>query len=182
MVGRLTLMGASTKTRCLRAAGNKHNAKPHESPWMCFFLGGRGGGCTSTLLNRWYLLKLPHLDVYIIDLWSCIYAMHGVRWNHEQKTHSRIQVEVRVRILSTVASRTISPASFIVMKDEGPEDSGIVWKQQVSNSEGTVGRSKLFARDCVKGSSRITILVISVHFCLPLQAWGWWVGFPKPKR
>ena len=41
---------------------------------------------------------------------------------------------------------------------------------QVSNSEGTVGRSKLFARDCVKGSSQITILVISVHFCLPLQA------------
>lgn len=58
--------------------------------------------------------------------------MHGVRLNYEQKTHSRIQVEVRVRILSTVASRTISPASFIVMKDKGPEDSGIGLKTTIT--------------------------------------------------
>ena len=41
---------------------------------------------------------------------------------------------------------------------------------QVSNSEGTVGKCKLFARDCVKGSSLITMLVITVHFLLALAS------------
>ena len=41
---------------------------------------------------------------------------------------------------------------------------------QVSNSEGTVGGCKLFARDCVKGSSLITLLVITVHFLLALAS------------